>query len=535
LISNVDYLPRSRIATPSLSSSRKKTRKMEFTTLQYSTLSKIPSLIDDGTSTLIFLDDDDSASCRRRSSLKTCKHHNWAPRVLLQELEDVVDHDEKSSPPTQQQTKAKTPSDRINRPLSQAVQYENGNAAHLFLSYAGKLNTAKTMKTENPAKNIRAPGHRRASSWGSSLDDFELECDLFLQTNQKLPQDRASAISKALKRVAQGTPVESDSSVDVSECRNSRFASYLRAALSTKHDKDNAEMRSNPFDHDSNPAKAEEDSPREQLQRQREEIQFLRSTVKELVHSDNAERRDPMPCQREGLQNEIFDTKEEPLIETRASIPRSIQIRCLEPVVDDLTEGQDARSDFTPSEDGVICFPKTPPETPRHQASPVRIFDFDISVSRISSSKAPPTAVPTFSSHGRVPSRRHHPDRVSFPDMAKGEIQDKRARGMLCNINFQSWGIVLQGRYIGTLRNGQPNGTGVLRFHNRDYYVGAFRGGMIHGEGALFLRRNGRLLKFRGQFERNEFVGWKWEKPTTTPSNTNTRMSIGHQPALISP
>ena len=37
--------------------------------------------------------------------------------------------------------------------------------------------------------------------------------------------------------------------------------------------------------------------------------------------------------------------------------------------------------------------------------------------------------------------------------------------------------------------------------------------GVLHGEGASFLHRNGRLRKFRGVFERNEFVGWRWVKP----------------------
>jgi hypothetical protein len=89
--------------------------------------------------------------------------------------------------------------------------------------------------------------------------------------------------------------------------------------------------------------------------------------------------------------------------------------------------------------------------------------------------------------------------------MEKGEIHGDRARGIRWQVTIQ--GISFEGAYNGSLKDGVPEGPGVLRFHNRDLYIGDFTNGKMQGQGALFCRKQAKLAVLRGRFDSNEFVG----------------------------
>ncbi|CAJ1912566.1 unnamed protein product [Cylindrotheca closterium] len=94
----------------------------------------------------------------------------------------------------------------------------------------------------------------------------------------------------------------------------------------------------------------------------------------------------------------------------------------------------------------------------------------------------------------------------TYTDMVKGEVQEGRARGVKYQLHFEKKGVFVEGEYSGTIKSGLPHGSGVLRFANRDLYIGEFSGGRMHGEGSLLSRCNGKLSTFRGIFKNNEFV-----------------------------
>jgi len=434
----------------------------------------------------------------------------------------------------------------------QDQQICGGNFAHLFLSYAihspsedHKKLGKETESIGIHSKTTMIKGHRRFSSWGSSLEDFELECDLFLQTNQKLPQARASRVSKALKKVAQDVSI-SDSSSDELESRNARFASYLRSALLDRQDAEHTVMTSDittsSTGQETHPGKEELEVLREQLKRQKEEMSFLRSAVKVLVHSETEETREAS-YYTSGMRDDnlMIPRKDETfLAESRTDIqyvPQTIEFPRLAVEVDGLSDGEDYLSDVTPSAGGIDVGPFTNmqqvcvvPVISRHEHTKARHFGFDIHPSQMLVHMNDANGLRLASGEMRQapPDKaRDKPLHQSFPDMAKGEIQDKRARGMRCTIYFQSSGFSLQGSYIGMLKFGQPDGSGVLRFDNMDCYVGEFRDGTLNGEGTFFTRRYGRLLKFRGRFEHNEFVGWEWTNIAMESSlNANTAREL---------
>ena len=72
-------------------------------------------------------------------------------------------------------------------------------------------------------------------------------------------------------------------------------------------------------------------------------------------------------------------------------------------------------------------------------------------------------------------------------------------------------------------KNGKPHGTGVLRFDNRDVYIGQFSDGVLEGEGTLLSRCNNRLVTLRGSFRNNEFV----EKSPKPLSSNKSSTSAG--------
>lgn len=96
-----------------------------------------------------------------------------------------------------------------------------------------------------------------------------------------------------------------------------------------------------------------------------------------------------------------------------------------------------------------------------------------------------------------------------YPELEKGEIRGQHTRSLDFSAYLNDLKTLLRGKYSGkiSLETGLPHGKGVFRFENRDFYVGDFADGMMHGEGCLYTRRNERLLKLRGTFQHNDFFG----------------------------
>jgi hypothetical protein len=94
-------------------------------------------------------------------------------------------------------------------------------------------------------------------------------------------------------------------------------------------------------------------------------------------------------------------------------------------------------------------------------------------------------------------------------DMALGEIRGFHARSVDFSIYLSDAKTLLKGKYSGRIRSetSLPHGPGVFRFDNRDLYIGEFDNGLFHGEGMLLTRRNHNLIKLRGNFHHNYFVG----------------------------
>jgi hypothetical protein len=88
-----------------------------------------------------------------------------------------------------------------------------------------------------------------------------------------------------------------------------------------------------------------------------------------------------------------------------------------------------------------------------------------------------------------------------------GEVGHDRARGMKVQLVLQN--AYIRGSYNGSLHQGVPHGSGVLRFDNRDLYIGEFLNGFMHGQGTLFCRshNNRKLAVYRGEYWHNEFWG----------------------------
>ena len=119
---------------------------------------------------------------------------------------------------------------------------------------------------------------------------------------------------------------------------------------------------------------------------------------------------------------------------------------------------------------------------------------------------------------------------ASVLELQNGEICNEKARNITIQMDFN--GTFVRGTYTGDVQHGGvPHGHGVLRFHNRDLYIGEFYMGFIHGQGTYFGRcstttSNGNnrnimsttrietagtskstLTVSRGYFEYNQFVG----------------------------
>jgi hypothetical protein len=438
---------------------------------------------------------------------------------------------------------------------------------HLFLHMADNSisddNTTTNTTTESSER--RRQDINRFSGWGTSLDDFEVECKLYMQTYQGLPAHQATTVSAAIRKEA--TPAGGTHDLDH---RYVLYASFLDQALSSspnKNKKHHSEARagnitsmSNLTDSgDKDTIQSQMESLKSQVQRQQEELTFLRCATKSLIlSSDHEPRRENQPIGSvDKYQNAIVPdnkTHMSPLRDEHhhqdAGIPTNIDISHLAVIVDDMTE---ALSVLTLSED-MATKSLQPPENQlvdihptsnlavsRKHIPPPHIYsthgtrnpDLDVDTSKLlgttntSTVRSSCMATMQLVCLVRTDMTTHHhsatiPVAASNTELQKGgEIQSHhdRVRGMNFQLYFKHWGTTLQGRYNGRIspRTGLPHGSGVLRFENRDMYIGEFVDGALHGEGTLFARtndsnNNNKLLTLRGFFHQNEFLGWNEEQ-----------------------
>lgn len=365
---------------------------------------------------------------------------------------------------------------------SPRVSRQSSAAPHIFLNYTGHSGrTERTLERGSRSGNVL---QRRFESWGESPEDFEKECLKYLEKKQGFGTPRASLVSKALRTTVEGTKKTTT---------NAKYAHFLSLALATSEDQ-------NEFNDLELP-----DSPniavlQNQIQKQMEEIDFLRSAMRALIPLVS---ETPTLSEQQGPIASIVPLRQRKVTE---DVPRSIHIHSLGPVVDDLT-----MSEYMPIEELVNVnrvenYPLFRNEsllvssTALHDSPIKRSQDFGL---------LPNTSISVVQAMDllNVEGTEVTQLKVSYTEMAKGAIHGGRARGMLCQVQFRNWGLILEGRYNGMIREGLPHGSGVIRFENRDCYVGQFSDGMLHGEGSLFLRRNKSLVVFRGLFWRSEFIG----------------------------
>jgi len=400
----------------------------------------------------------------------------------------------------------------------------SSSTPHLFLNYAGgskHLRVGGVSYHRTNSEEIRS----RFAHWGETLRDFEEECDVFLRANQGLTYNQATTVASTLSTAVQ----ESTNFLpeEMMHSRNMLFASFLSSALEQNSQIESWGHNSQRTNDSTQSSFVGEDgtvldSLKRQLHQQNEEIHFLRAALKAMIH---AQPDDDTPIVPEQRTPQDPNEMEADII----NVPYTIEIPTLMPINDEIVP--DHMSELTPSDLRVNRTVRLQSRKESTYSNADIVVPGIVHAVPVNQNVSIPNSIPSLSLDfgenkliaGRDSSyaanymeamklvyrlRTQQHSGASFTDMAKGEIQPTRARGMQCEIFFECWGVALIGRYSGMVRNDLPNGKGVLRFDNRDYYIGDFKDGALHGQGSLFLRREQRLLVFRGNFERNEFVGW---------------------------
>lgn len=375
-----------------------------------------------------------------------------------------------------------------------------GGPAHLFLSYAQKSARGNSLDCSQPTVfSDGSNSYRKSwSSSGSEQEDLQLEFDSILQEAGFLSGERSSEIAAILKDVA-------EECTELGGC-NDNFAEYLSAIFDSQKIIADNEASISPQD----------DTVQEQPNRQHDEIAFLRSALKALLRTGDIsscedEKTCPSPRSMHALVKDLDGVKTDQRSRNQEDCSQVFKPECLAiPRILSPCDAPDCEdsvlSDVTPSEEGIRIVSledelglstkaqyllneskgdRNMNQPTKEECKPATI---NLSVSTL-------TRRPTVYSG------------VAFTDMIKGEIQGNRARGIVHRIYFAAWGMELRGRYSGMVQNSLPHGSGVLRFDNGDFYCGQFEVGMLHGVGSLLLRRGGTLLKYRGHFAGNEFVG----------------------------
>ena len=63
------------------------------------------------------------------------------------------------------------------------------------------------------------------------------------------------------------------------------------------------------------------------------------------------------------------------------------------------------------------------------------------------------------------------------------------------------WKVITDGKYVGQIENGEPNGQGTFTFPDGEKYVGELKDGEQHGQGTLTSKEG---KKFEGEWRNNK-------------------------------
>jgi hypothetical protein len=241
-------------------------------------------------------------------------------------------------------------------------------------------------------------------------------------------------------------------------------------------------------------------------QRQQDEIYYLRLAVKNLVlQLAKSSARGPAKQSYESEQREAHQN----------GVPTRIELRSISvsEATEDLSQSQNLVDSPTPTT-------VTPTRDPMEDSLPyLPTLSFHMSCPLPHNCEEKVGESPESPSHCKPKARmaelflsNSHEGNTHPPSSAIHALDDdymvgNRTHGTKVEINVR--GNLFLGRYNGKLSNGVPNGQGVLRFDNRDLYMGEFLHGFMHGEGTLFCMSSGekKLTILRGKFEYNGFMG----------------------------
>ena len=368
---------------------------------------------------------------------------------------------------------------------------------HSFLPYVGSDSELAIRSTESKHTSRR---------------NFEDKCTEYLQEDARLSSLQAKNVVSSLRKAAD----EVASGKENLNLQYLLFASIVRQSLRRREggkievqDDKSLELVDLVND-EKNPMPSEIESLRRQLKRSREEVNFLRCAVRQLV----------IPLRDKDIKSgqKQDKTGDETRLQN-VSVPSKIEFMQRRGSEDEISVDL---SQLTPSVEFRLpknCLPivvnSYPEPLEMNLASPYALANkkmpqipkilpnFDVDKPMV-----PPSISERYlETMQLVYSFRSERTQSGQSDMVKGEIRNNRARGMRFQLRFENFGVRVSGTYNGTLKNGVPHGSGVLRFDNRDFYIGEFHNGALHGEGTLFSRKDFKLVKMRGKFSQNEFVG----------------------------
>lgn len=336
--------------------------------------------------------------------------------------------------------------------------------------------------------------------------------------------------------------------------RHSLHASFFRKSLMDNHEtllEVNDDDTPDLLEEADGSSSWEIDFLKDQVKRQQEELEFLRSAVRHLVtvplQGGNCpqmqrESRNPLPVHE-------ADEKQNRVVAGR--LPSIIEIHTNEPGDDSSIQMSELQSPSVivlgnPSSNLSLLRQSTKTESIHNRSNAITSMALQSKFAMLKDNDqqqpSPRVHVPTLSvdiSKERVSGiascirsmqlvaesrMKQKQNCYSYTDMVKGEILDGRARGLKFQLYFEQRGVYVEGLYSGTIKNSAPHGMGVLRFNNRDLYIGNFIEGKMHGEGTLLSRCDSRLTTFRGTFRNNEFVA---QSVVTKVVSSNESTSAG--------
>lgn len=442
--------------------------------------------------------------------------------------------------------------------------------AHLFLPYAGSYSRDELEKddecTETHAGEDTCETSERKRGmidWvGESLDSFQSRCMEYMTTEHCVPPEHAGAAAFAMRAAATRAGTENHPS---SKCVYSQVEDVIDGIFTESSTI--VDGKETPGHDDSgSPSKRKigEGNSKEamfhKIERQEDELSFLRLVLRNLVlppqkrTSDNELMKPPPVISYKSQPSKFVrlvnghqynhpdDTVcEQGRIGEGMGIPSFIELREQRegpPLVDRDMDTLDVASQLTPS----IGDFDSPLQLQQHDLLRLASFGERFKMqepntlhSQLRSFVATPT-----STQALHPSASKPPDgfksntntssclnlsyetrmekaleqssdlvSTSITDMELGQIRGLRARSVDFSMYLNDAKTLLKGKYSGRIRSetGLPHGLGVFRFDNRDLYVGEFDNGLFHGEGMLLTRRNHNLIKLRGNFLHNCFVG----------------------------